>query len=202
MSYDYTAPPPWAAKHWHRYAMGSGGRRRRMRGSFGPGGFPMGGPGQFFKGRARVGRGEVRAAILALLVEEPMHGYQIMQELSDRTGGIWQPSPGSIYPTLQQLEDEELVRSEQRDGKKIFRLTESGTEQAEAETASPPWEAVGFDSVLMSLREIGFQVGAAVMQVAHTGTEDQITAVREILGETRSKIYGLLGEDSDEASTD
>lgn len=197
MSHGYAACPPWAGKKWYRWAMTPGGRRRLYRGPFGPGGFPMGGPGPFFRGRARVGRGEVRAAILALLVEEPMHGYQIMQELSQRTGGVWQPSPGSVYPTLQQLEDEGFVRGDETEGKKVFKLTEAGREQAEAEAESPPWEAVGVDAALMSLRDIGFQVGAAVMQLAHTGDEEQITEAREILRDTKARLYRLLAEEAD-----
>jgi DNA-binding PadR family transcriptional regulator len=200
MSSDYAAEVPWVAKHWHRWAMGhSGGRGRRRGPWFGPGGFPMGGPGPFFRGRAKVGRGDVRVAILALLTEEPMHGYQIMQELSERTGGVWQPSPGSVYPTLQQLEDEGLVQSEDREGKKVFRLTETGRERAEVEAVTPPWEAVGMDAGLLALRDTGFQAGAAVMQVAHHGTEEQIEAAREILAETRARLYALLGEEGDES---
>lgn len=153
----------------------------------------MGGP--FFRGRARVGRGDVRSAILALLAEEPMHGYQIMQELSERTGGVWQASPGSVYPTLQQLEDEGLVRGEEREGRKVFRLTDAGREQAQAEAESPPWEAVGADAALMALRDIGFQVGAAVIQVARAGSEEQVTQAQEVLRETKSKLYRLLGEE-------
>ena len=89
------------------------------------------GPGYAF-GR-RAGRGDIRAAILALLAEQPMHGYQIIQELTERTGGVWRPSPGSVYPTLQQLEDEELVRETASDsGKRVYELTDAGREQAAA----------------------------------------------------------------------
>ena len=201
MGIDSATEFPWAAKHWHRFAMGPGSRRGRRRGPwFGPGGFPMGGPGQFFRGRAKVGRGEVRAAVLALLTEEPMHGYQIMQELSERTGGVWQPSPGSVYPTLQQLEDEGLVRSEDRESKKVYRLTDTGRERAEIEAASPPWEAVGMDAGLLALRDVGFQAGAAAMQVAHHGSEEQIAVAQDILAEARTKLYALLGGESDEPS--
>src|SRR5712691_12502137 len=96
---------------------------------FGPWGPGFGGP--FFGRGPKVGRGDVRAAILALLAEDsPMHGYQVIQELTERSGGVWRPSPGSIYPTLQLLEDEGLVRSEEVEGKRVFHLTEAGTAEA------------------------------------------------------------------------
>ena len=99
-----------------RFMSGARHGRRRHR---------HGGPGYAF-GR-RAGRGDIRAAILALLAEEPMHGYQIIQELTERTGGVWRPSPGSVYPTLQQLEDEELVReSAPESGKRVYELTDDG----------------------------------------------------------------------------
>ena len=78
----------------------------------------------------RAGRGDVRAAVLALLDEEPMHGYQMIQELGERSGGAWTPSPGSIYPALQLLQDEGLVTAAETDGKRVFSLTEAGREQA------------------------------------------------------------------------
>ena len=74
----------------------------------------------------------------SLLAEQPMHGYQIIQELAERTGGVWRPSPGSVYPTLQQLEDEELVRETAAEsGKRVYELTDAGREQASARR--PPW---------------------------------------------------------------
>jgi len=165
------------------------------------GGFPMGppmGPGGFFPGKPKVGRGDVRVAILHLLAEEPMHGYQIIQEISERTDGVWNPSPGSVYPTLQQLEDEGLVLAEQREGKKVFTLTNGGTEALGSEHETPPWErmAGGMRDNLMNLREAGFQVGAAVMQVARAGTDDQVARATAILDEARRKVYGILAEET------
>ena len=116
-----------------RFMSGRGERRRRHR-SYGRHGF---GP--------RAGRGDIRAAILVLLGEQPMHGYQIIQELTERTGGVWRPSPGSVYPTLQQLEDEELVReTASESGKRVYELTDAGRELASATT--PPWSAVAGES--------------------------------------------------------
>lgn len=155
------------------------------------------GKGQFFAGRPRVSRGDVRIAILRLLAEEPMHGYQIIQELGSRTDGVWQPSPGSIYPTLQQLEDEGLVRSEQQDGKNVFHLTDEGRTVVAEDSSPPPWERMGSDveDDLLTLREAGFSVGAAVMQVARAGTTDQVARATEILNEARRKLYQILAED-------
>lgn len=152
------------------------------------------GPGSFFPGRAKVSRGDVRLAILRLLAESPMHGYQIMSELTERTDGIWQPSPGSIYPTLNQLEDEDLVRAEEQEGKKVYHLTEAGRAQVEADEEQAPWERFSspYSKGLIALRETGFQVGAAVVQVARTGSDEQVNRTREILEEARRRIYELL----------
>src|SRR3954464_10942339 len=131
---------------------GPGGRRGRRRNYMigREGGFP----GSLGRG-PRAGRGDVRAAILALLAEQPMHGYQIMRELGERSGGVWRPSPGSIYPTLAQLEDEELVRPEDAGparpetgdgGRRVFALTDAGREAAEAAAGGPaPWDEVGVE---------------------------------------------------------
>jgi len=166
------------------------GRGRQWGYGMGPGPFP---------GRPKVSRGDVRAAILRLLAEEPMHGYQIMSELSARTDGMWQPSPGSIYPTLNQLEDEDLVRAEERDGKKVYALTDQGLEKVASSDEEAPWDrfASPHSSGLIALRDAGFQLGAAVMQVARAGSDDQAVRAREILDEAKRRIYEILaGEDT------
>jgi DNA-binding PadR family transcriptional regulator len=155
-----------------------------------------GGPHAF--GR-RAGRGDIRAAILALLAEETMHGYQIIQELTDRTGGVWRPSPGSVYPTLQQLQDEELVReAASESGKRVYELTDAGREQAGGATA--PWEAVAGEGAetLVELRDLAHQVMAATRQVAHAGTAAQVESANRILRDARRSLYGLLAEDDAE----
>ena len=121
----------------------------------------------------------------------------IMQELSERTDGLWKLSPGSVYPTLQQLEDEGLVKAEQTDGKNVFHLTAEGQSKVEASTEAPPWERFGAESDdgLIDLRETGFQVGAAVMQVARAGSDAQIERAKTILEKTRREIYQILAED-------
>jgi DNA-binding PadR family transcriptional regulator len=140
----------------------------------------------------------VRAAILALLAERPMHGYEMIQELEARTNGIWRPSAGSIYPTLQLLEEEGLVSGEESDGKRRFSLTDAGRAEAEAQDR-PPWEEVtdGGEGHASSLRDSAFQLGAAIVQVVRTGSEDQIAKTRDILNDARRRIYLALGEDGD-----
>jgi DNA-binding PadR family transcriptional regulator len=154
------------------------------------------GPGPFFAGGPRAGRGDVRTAILHLLAEQPMHGYQIMQELNQRSGGVWRPSPGSIYPTLQQLEDEGLVRPEETEGKKVYALTDQGRAEVETEDDTPPWEQFRTESGsgFEALRDVGFQLVAAVMQVARAGSDDQVEQARRVLEETRRRLYQILGE--------
>ena len=189
---------PWAMRYPMRI-MAMGGRGRRGGWGWGafPGDFTMGGRGPFSGGRAKVSRGAVRTAVLLLLAEQPMHGYQIMQELSERSGGVWRPSPGSIYPTLQQLADQGLVEPEDSDGKKIYHLTDAGRAKVEESDATPPWQSFGSDGDdgLTALRDLGFQVGAAVMQVAHAGSEEQLAEAKAILADTRSRLYRLLAED-------
>jgi DNA-binding PadR family transcriptional regulator len=175
---------------------GRGRGRRDFLFSFpvpGPGGFP----GPFFGRGPKVGRGDVRAAILVLLAEGPKHGYQVMQDLTERSGGVWRPSPGSIYPTLQLLEDEGLVTSEEIEGRRVFKLTDAGRAEVDkrGEDARAPWEVADDSGPLMDLRDVGFGVVAAVMQVANAGTERQVARAREILTETRKSLYRLLAED-------
>ena len=197
---SYTMTPPWIIKRQIMTMSAGKHKRGHHRGRGRRGGYPMGPGGPFggsFGGRPKVSRGDVRTAILYLLAEEPMHGYQIMQELSERTDGLWKLSPGSVYPTLQQLEDEGLVKAEQADGKNVFQLTEEGQAQVESSEAAPPWERFGAetDDSLIDLRETGFQVGAAVMQVARAGSDAQIEKAKAILEDTRRKIYQILAED-------
>jgi DNA-binding PadR family transcriptional regulator len=131
---------------------------------------------------------------MLLLSEKPMHGYQIMTELTERTDGVWQPSPGSIYPTLSQLEDEGIVESTQHEGKKVYVLTDDGRALVDASEEIPPWEGFKVDRNLLALRDIGFQVASAVMQVGRAGTESQVQRAQEILEEARRQIYGILAE--------
>ena len=127
-----------------------------------------------------------------------MHGYEMIQELEARTDGLWRPSAGSIYPTLQLVEDEGLVTSEESEGKRRFSLTDAGRAEAER-LERPPWEEVTDqgEGQASSLRDSAFQLGAAIVQVARTGSEDQIAKTREILNDARRRVYTLLGEDGE-----
>jgi len=150
-----------------------------------------------FRGH-RGGRGRrgvnTREAVLTLLLERPMHGYEMISELEQRTGGMWRPSPGSIYPTLQLLEDEGLIVSEEAGGRKRFSLTDTG--RTEAQTASQPWQH--FDQGRMReaqlVREAGAGIMQALAQVARSGTDEQRQQAVEILNETKRKLYALLAQ--------
>lgn len=183
---------PFAAHHGP--AVWARGMRNARRGR----GFPPGSPGSFFGHGPRAGRGDVRAAILALLAESPMHGYQIIREITERSGGVWTPSPGSVYPTLQQLEDEDLVSADSSEGKKVFSLTETGRAANAARPGSrSPWEEVGddVDAALIDLRDGIAQVAAAVRQIARGGTPPQVAGAKAILADTRRALYRILAED-------
>ncbi|NTU72132.1 MAG: PadR family transcriptional regulator [Coriobacteriia bacterium] len=165
---------------------------RGFRPPFGPGMHPHG-----FGGPGRARRGDVRAAVLRLLSESPMHGYQIIQELSARSDGAWSPSAGSVYPTLQLLADEGLIVAEETAGKKVFSLTEAGI-AAVAETADQPapWEdAAQSGTGVAGYREAVGKFMAAAFQIGKTGSAEQIAAGIEVMTETRKKLYAILSED-------
>ncbi len=193
----------WAAMAGGRGRRGPGpfGFGRGPRGGFFFGGPPFGGPPfgppPFMRG-GRAGRGNVRAAVLALLAEQPLHGYQIIQEISERSGGLWRPSPGSVYPAVQQLEDEGLVRIEQVEGRRMIHLTDAGEAyvREHADELDAPWEAVagGVSDGVLELHDLLGQVGAAVVQVAHAGSERQAASARQILADTRRSLYRILAD--------
>jgi len=146
------------------------------------------------RGGGRARRGDVRAAILALLAEKPMHGYEMIQELDERTGGAWKPSPGSVYPTLTMLEDEGLVTAVESDGKRRYTLTEAGS-QAVAEREGPaPWEQVvtGANPAIFELKDVLGSTMSAVQQVFRAGTPAQQAKAVEILTDTRRRLYEVL----------
>jgi len=168
----------------------------------------MGGPGfgppPFGPGghRGRRRRGDVRLALLMLLsLEGPLNGYQLMQGLEERSEGRWRPSPGSVYPALQQLEDEGLIRSVQAEGEtgRAFELTDAGREHlAERGEQKPPWEQ-GEDDEDNPRHRIKHSIGGvmrAVMHVAQDGTPEQVEEALKILDETRRKLYRLLADES------
>jgi DNA-binding PadR family transcriptional regulator len=171
--------------------------RRHPFGMWGPPVPPHRGRGRGRGRGARGRRGDVRAAVLALLAEKPMHGYEVIQELDARTGGIWRPSPGSVYPTLQMLEDEGLITSEHSEGRRRFALTESGREEA-AKAESTPWSRFADeDEINMAndFRMAAFGIMNALREVGSAGTSEQRTRALELLTETRRKLYAILAED-------
>jgi DNA-binding PadR family transcriptional regulator len=190
-----------------------GGGHRRHRGPGGPGprggpgGFPFGGfgPGGPWRGGGRKARrGDIRTAALLLLAEEPRNGYQIMQEVEERSDGAWRPSPGSVYPALQQLEDEGLVRSEEIDGRKAFQLTDAGRALlAERDPDRPaPWEEMsgGFSPPVVELGKIMREVAVAFTQVMH-GSDAQLAEARKVLVNARRELYRILAEGADPESS-
>lgn len=145
----------------------------------------------------RMGRGDIRAAVLVELAEKPMHGYQLIQAIETRSGGTWRPSPGSIYPTLQLLADEGLVSATQDGERKVYSLTEAGTEAAAeaADTPHPSESRRGWDAERAALPKAGAKLAQALMQVTHNGTPEQAARAVAIVDETRRKLYALLAED-------
>ena len=153
------------------------------------------------RGGSRARRGDVRAAVLALLADKPMHGYEMIQEVEERSGGFWRPSAGSIYPTLQLLEDEGLIVGEEVDGKRRFALTDEGKAQASEraeKSGSRPWEQVrsGARPETVQLGQSLRQLAEAASQALRVGSEGQQARIRELLDETRRGIYAVLAEDT------
>jgi DNA-binding PadR family transcriptional regulator len=154
--------------------------------------------GQFDrKSGMRMGRGDVRAAVLALLAEGPMHGYQIIHEIEERSGGAWKPSPGSVYPTLQLLADEGLIRAEESNGRKTYSLTDEGRQTAAAADQPAPWEASSAQDSgrATALPKAGIELAQAAAQVGRTGSPEQVKKAVAVLEEARRKLYAILAED-------
>lgn len=186
-------PGPGPRGPGHRGGPWGGGRKW----DWGPGSWDpwSGGPGGGRGSRGRAGRGDVRSAVLALLVDQPMHGYQIIQEIERRSHGAWKPSPGSVYPTLQQLEDEGLVRAEELDGRRVYRLTEDGRRVTaeKAQEFAGMWDAFAPREDDTQIGDLVFQVGAAFVHVMRTGNPEQIAQARKVLARTRGDLYRILG---------
>ena len=217
-SFNPTFDSPWDAG----YGKARGGRKHKHRGwqammaaqhrggpgrfggrgdvFFGGPGFGPFGPSGPFGGRGgrRARRGDVRLAALLLIAEEPRNGYAIMQELEQRSDGLWRPSPGSVYPALSQLEDEGLIRSREVDGGRVFELTDAGRAHvAERPADAPaPWDTVGQGMPEGTRAVFGHlkPLAVAVAQVAQAGTPEQAEQAAEILDQARRSIYRILAD--------
>jgi DNA-binding PadR family transcriptional regulator len=219
MTYDEAAGPwPFLARlammkghgrgrHSHMDHLERLAALREMRG--GPWGErpPFGGGrgGPFGGGRGRRRRGDVRTALLMLLAEEPRNGYQLMQTIEERSGGRWRPSPGSVYPTLSQLEDEGLIRGVERDGAKLFEITDQGRERLDQSKTDPaPWAEEDDPDApdLQRMAALIIQIGKAAWQVAQEGDERQTEQAYQTLAETRRALYRILAQDAEEQETD
>ncbi|TWD79122.1 DNA-binding PadR family transcriptional regulator [Kribbella amoyensis] len=208
-------PWQWMARHCssledlkNEWIATMGGRQTHHGHPFGPQwgmfGGPMfgppwgsGGPKAWRGPKAR--RGDVRAAILAVLAEQPMNGYQLIQEIAERSGGVWKPSPGSIYPTLQQLEDEGLVTADAEVGRRTFTLTDEGRAYVadHSDEVSAPWAAMTAqaDDDENGVKPLLGQVATALWQILSTGTPDQQARARDALADLRRTLYGILADD-------
>jgi DNA-binding PadR family transcriptional regulator len=186
--------PPADDPHDYAFRHGHGGRRHGPHGGDCGcgGGHQHHGFGRF--GRAR--RGMIKAAVFAALAEGPMHGYQIMERVEELSGGMWRPSPGSVYPTLQELEDRGLVRSEEVEGKRVYSLTDEGVAEADKlrdTEGNLPWmTADGPTGTRMKLRQAVGALAAATRQVGRDGSDEMVDKTLEILAEARKRIYALL----------
>jgi DNA-binding PadR family transcriptional regulator len=195
------ASGPWARgftgpKGAGQWGGGSGGAW----GAWWPG--PGGPPGA---SRAKAGRGDVRAAILALLQEGPRTGYQIMSEIEERSGGAWRPSPGAVYPALAQLADEGLIVGEESGGRRVFSLTEAGRDYVEQnpQMARGAWESRAQQEAweLPGLFAEAARLGAGIVQIAHAGSPGQVQAAERLLEETRRRLYRIMADEAADADS-
>lgn len=147
-------------------------------------------------GTSRMGKGDVRTAVLALLADKPMHGYQIIREIEERSNGSWKPSAGSVYPTLQLLADEGLISAEESNGRKTYALTDAGREAVAGSDTTAPWETVGGDDKpgFGALPKAGVELAQAAAQVSRTGTPEQIREAVTVLDDARRRLYSILAQ--------
>jgi DNA-binding PadR family transcriptional regulator len=175
---------------------------RQWGGGFGgsSGGWWPGAPGSPGSSRGpKASRGDVRAAILAVLGEGPRNGYQIMSEIEERSGGAWRPSPGAVYPALSQLADEGLIAGEESGGRRTFSLTDAGRAYVEQNPgmARGAWESAAQQEAwqVPGLFAVAARLGGGIVQMAHGGTPEQIHAAEQLLEQTRRRLYQILADD-------
>ncbi len=154
------------------------------------------------RGRGRIHRGDVRTAILLALADEPMHGYQIMQAISDRTGGAWRPSPGAVYPTIAQLEDEGLVTTQEEGGRRLVTLTPEGRMYVEERSARLGDPFAGFTDrpAGPDLRGPLHELQTAARQIVTSGSAGQVEAAAQVLAGARRSLYLILAGEGEDAS--
>jgi DNA-binding PadR family transcriptional regulator len=185
---------------WHSARHQLRAARQRMRGFPGGPGFgrEFGGWGGFGQRHGtRMRRGGTQAAILALLAEQPMHGYQIIQELATRSGGAWTPGAGSVYPALEQMEAQGLISGEQQEDRRVYSITEKGRElgQRGLSHGRAPWdEAAEASGPRVNLGQSIYSLMHAVQQVGRTGTDEQVGRAVELIDQARKAVYQLLAE--------
>jgi DNA-binding PadR family transcriptional regulator len=189
---------------------GSGHRSGRSGGPWGGGSGSWGGwwpgpPGPPPRG-AKAGRGDVRAAILALLREGPRTGYQVMSDIEERSAGAWRPSPGAVYPALAQLADEGLIVGTESGGRRTYSLTDAGRDYVEQnpDMARGAWESRTQQEAweLPGLFAEAARVGGGIVQIAHAGTPEQVRAAERLLEQTRRRLYQILADDDDPDDAD
>src|SRR3954453_9688406 len=203
---DFLDGPGGGRRHHPPFGGGPGGRPGGPfggdpQGPFGPG--PRGPRGGRRGGRhGRAGRGDVRSALLLLLAEEPMHGYQLMQAVADRTGGAWRLSPGAVYPTIAQLEDEGLVRVSPEGGRKLVTLTDAGREHLATLGDIDPFAAFATDAGQPDLRALLGELMGAAHQLGRVGDTTQVAAAARVLTDARRALYLILaGQPADASAT-
>jgi DNA-binding PadR family transcriptional regulator len=203
---------------WHMSAGGHGPKAGQWHRGFGghAGHGQWGGGGGAWTGwwpgppptqrNSKAGRGDVRAAILALLKEGPRTGYQIMSDIKERSGGAWRPSPGAVYPALSQLADEGLIEGEESGGRRTFSLTEAGIAYLERnpDMARAAWESAEQQQAweLPGLFAEAARLGGGIVQVAHAGTPEQVHAAERLLERTRRELYQILADDVEDDEQD
>jgi DNA-binding PadR family transcriptional regulator len=156
------------------------------------------GGGAWRGGHRRMRRGDIRTALLVALGDGPAHGYELISRLEEKSGGTWRPSPGSVYPTLQLFEDEGLVKAEERDGKRVYALTDAGRTEAAARVeqhGATPWESEPeADTPNRSLRKASIQLLAAAKQVSLTADTAQIERAATAVRAASKELYQILSE--------
>src|SRR3954454_9980817 len=179
-------------RHHPPFDGGSGGRAGGPFGGGPDGPFGARPPGRRGGRGGRAGRGDVRSALLLLLAEEPMHGYQLMQAVAERTGGAWKLSPGAVYPTIAQLEDEGLVRVSAVGGRKLVTLTEAGREHLTGLGDVDPFAAFAAEDGRPDLRALMGELMGAAHQLGRVGDAGQLAEAARVLADARRALYLIL----------